>query len=158
MFRCVYCLNRETWGRVTGDFEIDHFDPQSVAPSKKLEYENLVYACRHCNGTKGKRLIPDPFVSLHNGSLTNSNGILTATTLEAQRIIRVLDLNSPRMIRWRNFFSRIVELAKQNDESLHQMLVGLPPNLPDLKRLRPKENSKPDGVGRSWLKLDQRIV
>ena len=28
-FRCVYCLKRETWGQVTGEFELDHFQPLS---------------------------------------------------------------------------------------------------------------------------------
>ncbi len=31
-FRCVYCLKRETWGQVTGEFELEHFEPQSLAP------------------------------------------------------------------------------------------------------------------------------
>ena len=43
-FRCVYCLKREAWGQVTGEFELDHFEPQSVNPARRLDYENLVYA------------------------------------------------------------------------------------------------------------------
>ena len=31
-FRCVYCLKRETWGQVTFEFELDHFEPQSLNP------------------------------------------------------------------------------------------------------------------------------
>jgi hypothetical protein len=44
IFRCVYCLKRETWGQVTGEFELDHFQPQSLAPHLSLDYFNLVYA------------------------------------------------------------------------------------------------------------------
>ncbi len=51
-FRCVYCLKRETWGQVTGEFELDHFQPQSLAPHLSLDYFNLVYACRRCNSVK----------------------------------------------------------------------------------------------------------
>jgi hypothetical protein len=31
-FRCVYCLVREQWGRVSGQFGLDHFRPQSLYP------------------------------------------------------------------------------------------------------------------------------
>ena len=26
-FRCVYCLFRETWGKLRGAFNLDHFQP-----------------------------------------------------------------------------------------------------------------------------------
>ena len=35
-FPCVYCLKRETWGQVTGEFELDHFEPQSIAPDRTI--------------------------------------------------------------------------------------------------------------------------
>ena len=150
-FQCVYCLKRETWGQVTGEFELDHFEPQSINPSKKLDYLNLVYACRRCNSVKSDRVIADPFVALNNGTIELlEDGSIDASSFDSRRIIRVLDLNSPRMIQWRNMWSRIVELADQNDESLHQMLVGLPTDLPNLRRLRPKENTKPKGISESW--------
>src|SRR5262245_20836359 len=57
-FRCVYCLIREQWGRVTGEFELDHFIPQALNPDYAFEYDNLFYACRVCNSRKGKRLLP----------------------------------------------------------------------------------------------------
>jgi hypothetical protein len=46
-FRCVYCLIREQWGRVTGEFDLDHFLPQASHPDKGADY--LLYACRPCN-------------------------------------------------------------------------------------------------------------
>lgn len=48
-FRCVYCLIREQWGRVTGEFDLDHFTPQSCRPDQMAEYDNLLYACHTCN-------------------------------------------------------------------------------------------------------------
>jgi hypothetical protein len=44
-FRCVYCLIRECWGRRTGEFDLDHFVPQSLDPEAEVVYDNLLYAC-----------------------------------------------------------------------------------------------------------------
>lgn len=150
-FRCVYCLKRETWGQVTGEFELDHFEPQSINPQRKLDYLNLAYACRRCNAVKKAQLIADPFIVLNSESIwILADGIAEADSPEAKRIIRILDLNSPRMIQWRLLWSRIVAVAKMNDKDLHQMLVGLPMSMPNLGRLRPPKNSKPSGVQQSW--------
>jgi 5-methylcytosine-specific restriction endonuclease McrA len=59
-FRCIYCLSREQWGRVAGEFDLDHFVPQQTEPARALEYDNLVYACRRCNLAKSSQSIPDP--------------------------------------------------------------------------------------------------
>ena len=115
-FRCVYCLKRETWGRVTGDFELDHFEPQSVRPEKALDYLNLVYSCRKCNLTKSASSTDNPFESLHSDSLRcNPDGHLVAVSAEANRLILVLDLNSPQAVEWRLMWSRIVSMAEQYD-------------------------------------------
>ena len=47
---CGYCGKSEKI--TTKGFEIDHFIPQSVDPSKKLKYGNLVYSCFTCNRKK----------------------------------------------------------------------------------------------------------
>ena len=58
-FRCVYCLLREQWGRVTGEFDVEHFRPQVNSPELGVTYDNLLYACHtwksqtwclHCYG------------------------------------------------------------------------------------------------------------
>ena len=59
-FRCVYCLSREHWGRVSGEYDLDHFVPQKTDPARKAEYDNLGYACRRCNLTKSGESVPDP--------------------------------------------------------------------------------------------------
>ena len=59
-FRCVYCLVREQWGRMTGEFDLDHFLPQVTHPAQAVEYDNLLYACGTCNLRKGAGLLPDP--------------------------------------------------------------------------------------------------
>jgi hypothetical protein len=64
----------------------------------------------------------------------------------ALRLVRQLDLNSPRLMQWRVMWLRIVSLAEQRDADLHQQLVGFPRDLPDLSRLRPPQNHRPKGV------------
>lgn len=156
-FRCVYCLKREAWGRTTGEFELDHFEPQSVSPAKALDYANLVYACRTCNLIKSTSMIEDPFDLLHNGNLyCEPNGRLVAISAEAKRLIAVLDLNAPRAVEWRLLWSRIVSMAKASDTSLFEMLVGFPSTLPDLSRKQPPSNSRPAGVEQSWFAQLQR--
>lgn len=54
--RCAYCNLLDT--EITSFFEIDHFVPQAEIekhPSLLYlinDYENLIYACRNCNGEK----------------------------------------------------------------------------------------------------------
>jgi len=54
-FRCAYCLIHESDYQSPEDFEVDHFEPQSVNRARAKEYANLYYACRLCNkpGRKG---------------------------------------------------------------------------------------------------------
>ena len=157
LFRCVYCLKRETWGQVTGDFELDHFEPQSVKPSRKLSYDNLVYSCRRCNATKSDSIVSDPFVELCRHQLNcGDDGKLSAQSKTAHRLIRVLDLNSPKMVEWRLMWLRIIEMASQNDETLFQMLTCYPTALPDLSRKRAPENSRRQGIRQSCFAKRQR--
>jgi hypothetical protein len=68
-FRCVYCLKRESWGQVTGEFELDHFEPQSLAPLLTFDYLNLVYACRRCNSVKLDQQVADPLTLLSSDAV-----------------------------------------------------------------------------------------
>lgn len=156
-FRCVYCLKRETWGQVTGEFELDHFEPQSLAPERTLDYFNLVYACRRCNSVKSGQPIDDPFTILSSDVVAVlPDGVLSCDSLDGDRLIRQIDLNSPALRRWRVMWMRIVGLAKKCDADLYQQLTGFPQNLPDLERLRPPINSRPEGIEISWYAKEQR--
>ena len=46
-FRCVYCLAREQWGRVTGEFGVDHFQPQTTSPQQALDTRTSSTAASH---------------------------------------------------------------------------------------------------------------
>lgn len=49
---CGYCgKNKEC---LYEEHEIDHFVPRGIAPDRLNDYNNLVYACKKCNGSKLK--------------------------------------------------------------------------------------------------------
>lgn len=151
-FRCVYCLIREQWGRVTGEFDIDHFVPQGVYCGHALEYDNLLYACRTCNLRKGSGLLPDPARSLTSENVrVYPDGSIAGLTPDAARLVRVLCLNSTRWKQWRRMWIRIIELAAEHDRVLLKTLLGLPEDLPNLKQCRAPHNTRPDGIEKSWF-------
>jgi hypothetical protein len=160
IFRCVYCLKRETWGQVTGDFDIDHFQPQRLRPDLHADYANLVYACRRCNGVKQGQQIDDPFTTMTGTRIqTRPDGTVEGIDAPATRLIQALDLNSPRLVEWRIIWMRIVELASQRDQGLFKRLIGFPneKDLPDLRRLKPPGgNARPEGIAESWRALAER--
>lgn len=47
---CGYCGKLDI--AVKEDFQIDHFVPQKVDPTRTNDYSNLVYSCRICNRNK----------------------------------------------------------------------------------------------------------
>lgn len=151
-FRCVYCLKREQWGQVTGEFDIDHFQPQRLRPELAVQYDNLVYACRRCNGVKQDEAVGDPFTSMTGSRIqTMPDGTIKGLDDDAIRLIDALDLNSPRIVEWRVTWLRIMELATERDPSLLKRLIGFPTDLPDLRRLRPPTgNARPAGIAESW--------
>jgi 5-methylcytosine-specific restriction endonuclease McrA len=59
-FRCVYCLQREQWGKLRGSYSLDHFLPQAFYPEQALASDNLLYSCSACNAGKGAQRIPNP--------------------------------------------------------------------------------------------------
>lgn len=156
-FRCVYCLKRETWGQLTGEFELDHFEPQSLAPDLTLDYLNLVYSCRRCNQVKLDQLVEDPLVMLSSESTAVfPDGRISSERFETERLIRQLDLNSPKLVKWRIMWMRIVDLASERDTVLYKQLTGFPDELPNLGQLRPPNNVNPSGIEFCWYAKRQR--
>ena len=156
-FRCVYCLKRETWGQVTCEFELDHFEPQSQNPQLRLSYANLVYACRRCNAVKRDQTVADPFLLLRSTFVTTlPDGSLHPHGSATQCLIRQLDLNSPRLKSWRTMWMRIVALAKDREMSLYLRLVGFPEDLPNLSKRKPPQNARKKGLERCWFARRQR--
>jgi hypothetical protein len=156
-FRCVYCLIREQWGRVTGEFDLDHFAPQRRNQEQAVEYENLLFACHACNLRKGDHLLPDPAAALTIEQVRiYPDGTLVGLTDDADRIIRLLCLNSPAMTRWRRSWIRIIELVEERDPELFRELMGYPDDLPNLRRCRVPENTRPEGIKDSCFARRER--
>jgi len=152
-FCCVYCLNRERWGRVDGQFDIEHWIAQINDPERGLEYDNLFYACHTCNLLKGADPIPDPgeFLTADSVRVEPIDGSIEGLTPEATLIIEVLGLDSQRSRDWRQTMIRNVELAAENDPEQFHRLMGFPTDLPNLADKQPADNSRPEGVKQSWF-------
>jgi hypothetical protein len=157
-FRCVYCLRREQWGRMSGEFEMDHFLPVTQYPDQATEYDNLLYACSTCNNRKRSHIIPDPTQFLMAGLLTIfEDGSILGHTAEACRLIRLLDLDGPDATDFRAMWIGIIRLAKRYDTALLQRLLGFPDDLPDLSQLRPPGgNRRPEGIEQSYFARRER--
>jgi hypothetical protein len=152
-FRCVYCLVREAWGSFTGLYAIDHFVPVAIRPDKALDYGNLLYSCAACNLIKTTHRVPDPTAVLLDPEVrVTEDGVLDADTPAARRLIKILDLNRPRLRQYREVWIGISRLAAAADPDLHRRLIGFPDDLPNLKRLRPPGgNTRPEGVNTSYF-------
>jgi hypothetical protein len=156
-FRCVYCLVREQWGRVSGEFDLDHFVPQVCRPDQAGEYDNLLYSCRTCNLRKRAGALPDPTQWLTADAVRiYPDGAIVGLTSEAAKIVRVLCLNSPGWRRWRRTWIRIIELAAECDRALLRELLGFPEDLPKLKACRVPRNTRPEGIQKSYFAQRER--
>ena len=156
IFRCVYCLKRESWGAAKEGFDIEHFVSSMVAPEKRLSYKNLVYACHECNLRKGKASVNDPLqCSTANDVVLLENGMLVGLSRDARKVIAVVALNSSSMIRWRKLWMQIIELAQLHDPDLLNQLMSFPDNLPNLEALNPPANEKPEGATDSFYARNQ---
>ena len=52
---CAYCLLPELEAAGEGNFELDHFRPQSKFPHLARDFHNLYWSCGVCNGNKWNR-------------------------------------------------------------------------------------------------------
>ena len=146
-FRCVYCLIREEWGRLSGEFDLDHFSPQTTRPDLSTEYENLVYACHTCNLRKSDKEFVDPESCLSDAFVkVYPSGRVEGMNPGAKAIISKLGLDSPKFRKWRLIWIRNVELAKEYGFDHYKRLLGFPEDLPDLSALTPASTSKPNGL------------
>lgn len=151
-FRCVYCLERERWSNLIAGFDIEHFEPVSLTPELKLEYDNLVYACRSCNALKGLNLIPNPLnVLLSDSVQIYEDGRIEGLHSEAKKLIDIMGLDNPAYRLRRHLIQRIVKLAFEHDAVLYRTLLGFPADLPDLSRSFPPFNSRSEGIEESYF-------
>ncbi|MGJ8638381.1 MAG: HNH endonuclease [Opitutaceae bacterium] len=158
-FRCAYCLLRETWAQMTGDFEVDHFLPQSIRDELKLSYDNLIYACGNCNRRKGARALPSPHEFAFGACVRvdTKTGEIFPLNDVGERLIDELALDTKKKTRQRRTWLDLIKLSRESsDPSYLLKYMGLPEDLEDLKSKRPKSNSRPKGMEQSWHARKQR--
>jgi hypothetical protein len=156
-FRCVYCLRREQWDRAT-TLHVEHFLPSSRFPDRELAYDNLLYACTHCNAAKSNQLTADPCqVLLAEVVTVQADGSLLPTEPLSRQLIAQLRLNNAEMMHFRRLWLEIITMAKQASVLLYEKLLGFPDDLPDLRALKPPGgNSRPEGTDQSHLAQRRR--
>lgn len=149
-FECAYCGMRET-DNVSGeeDFEKDHFVARFSDSDMDLDaYDNLVYACRKCNGTKSNQnlsLVLNPCLDeIYEGENRHirKTGVenqyrLQPLTEKGKLFIDSLQLNS-------RFYRKVRKGQDQNDKLRNQILALLDENVAagDSKREAIKEDIK----------------
>lgn len=149
-FRCVYCLRRETWLTLRRDYEIDHFLPKSEHQDVERDYDNLVYACSECNGTKAAKYLPSPeSVAFGDCLRVDENGEIHALDEYGVTIIEVLRLDAPEYNRLRHQIIETVAGLKSRPRAL-KLWLGYPDDLPNLSAEKnPKDNKRPKGIHES---------
>lgn len=156
-FRCVYCLRRETWATMPRDFEIDHVLPKRDYPELERDYDNLVYACAECNGTKAVKLLPAPESVAYGDCLrVDHTGEISALNERGKEIIEALRLNAPKYTQLRRLFIRMTAEAAPGSETL-RCCLGYPDGLPNLSvEKEPKHNKRPKGIHDSHYERKRR--
>lgn len=156
-FRCVYCLRRETWATMPRDFEIDHVLPRSQHAALERDYDNLVYACSECNGTKAAKPLPSPGSVAYGDCLrVDDTGEIRALNERGKEIIEALRLDAPKYTQLRRRIIRMASEGRPGSETL-QCCLGYPADLPNLSTEKePKHNKRPEGIRESHYERNQR--
>jgi len=159
-FRCVFCLHREQWGIRLGSWDIDHFVPQSQDSSLRLSYDNLLYVCHTCNSLKSDRPLPDPAsLDLSKCLQVRSDGSLVALNDNGRMIAEILRLDSDDRRKFRRMIISTIQSLARHDPTIVIMWLCYPDNLPDLSKLRPPSNSKPEGIKNSaYARRERRVL
>jgi hypothetical protein len=161
-YRCVFSLIRETWIGRKGNFDIDHFTPQAIAPSLVCDYDNLLYLRHSLNLSKSQKRLPDPCdVALgeclrveHKGE---NIGEIYALNKKGETMIDVLLLDDEGLTRERKNWIRILRSVATTDENLFFELIGYPKDLPNLRDTKPPQgNKRPDGLSQSAFALREK--
>jgi hypothetical protein len=154
-FRCVYCLERERWYPSGQDaFAVEHVLPKGLPEYHHLEcdYENLVYACNRCNAAKRQEVILDPCSQPFAEHLrVGEDGQIEGRTVQGKDLVEILGLNLEAARGVRVMYMRLLALQEKYPDdpevkALGQQAFGFPEDLPDLIKLRPPGNQRPEGA------------
>lgn len=162
-FRCVYCLTRERWQPDGHEsFGADHFNPQSVEPALRNNYNNLFYVCCSCNSARNLLPLPiNPEQEAMSAHLQiTSDGFVVAETGAGAEFISVCQLNRPWLTDFRRRLLRLLNALSESEapaaKAALKDLLAYPADLPDLRTKRPPGgNEYPDAVAQSYF--EQRL-
>jgi len=152
LYRCAYCLMRETWLRGKAGFQIDHCIPHSKHAEGTLDFDNLVYTCPWCNQAKAGVPVPHPAEVAYGKALhVDDDGNIESASSLGSVLIEGLKLDHPDLTLQRRLVLRTVRLAEEkNNVRMVANLLGYPADLPNLRRKRPPAgNTRPDGIADS---------
>ena len=83
--RCAYCDDHDQYNGGKQTYQVDHFAPVSKFPELKHTYENLMYACPYCNGSKRDTWVSDNAAI----SVVDSEGFISPCSKEySQHLVR----------------------------------------------------------------------
>jgi uncharacterized protein (TIGR02646 family) len=123
--KCAFCECLPSEG---GNVEVEHFKPKSKYPESTFEWENLLPACRRCNGSKDDHdTISEPIVNPYRQSPSdhffydslNLKAVIGPNSAIASRTIEVCGLNTIRLWKPR---SQILVSLHDFEESLKAAL------------------------------------
>ena len=145
-FRCVYCLQRERWGKRRAVFAIDHIVSRASGGAP-YDYGNLAYACASCNSIKDDKSVPHPEKHAYGNCVeVDGEGRIRAKKPEGKWLIRALHLDDEENTGYRRDRIRELETLAKFHPDQFARLMSFPDELPDLQSRRPPRNTKPD----SW--------
>jgi len=157
-FRCVYCLHREQWyGRGT-TFHVEHSVPVKEHPDGECDYSNLLYACATCNEAKKAILgIPDPCnVPFGECLRILPDGRIETLNDAGRKLALTLRLDSDSNVRYRSRWMRTLQELSVTNPVLYREYMTFPRDLPDLRKKRVPNNTKPEGAKSCYFALRER--
>lgn len=160
IFRCVYCLQREQWYGRGATFHIDHSTPVAEDEGRKCEYTNLLYVCATCNEAKKAVLgFPNPCeVAFGDCLRILPDGHVQALNDDGKKLKQILGLDSGKNLGYRRRWMQNLEVLRTSDPDLYQEFMGFPDDLPDLRKKRVPNNTKPEGAESCYFVLRERGV
>lgn len=130
--KCVYCRLPDG---VKGEaaFGVDHYEPQSKAPQRASEYENLFYACNDCNRRKGDFwpdppqqqkgiFIPNPCQHVMFKHLRYVGAKVDPRSRAGTFTVDLLQLNENSLVEYRQSLVRVIELIERERRDVQAAL------------------------------------
>jgi hypothetical protein len=139
------------------DFQIDHFLPKSDHPDVERDYDNLVYACSECNGTKATKYLPSPESIAYGECMrVDENGEIHALNERGKTIIEALYLDAGEYTLLRRRIIETIADAQLGSKTL-KWCLGYPDDLPNLStEKKPKNNKRRNGIHKSHYERKSR--